>query len=65
MMDLIPKALIAGIFVPPTMPGQSVVTMEKLNQIWSDVAPRTATPSSKRPPIRRRPTSWAPRPRSV
>lgn len=38
-MELIPKALVVGVFVPPAMPGQGQVTADKLNRIWSDVAP--------------------------
>src|SRR5689334_23052018 len=38
-MELIPKAIVVGLFMPPTLPGQSGVTADKLNRIWSDVGP--------------------------
>jgi hypothetical protein len=40
-MDMIPKALIVGIFIPPAGgPGGPTVSVEKLNKIWSEVAPQ-------------------------
>lgn len=40
-MEMIPKALIVGVFVPPGgVPGGPTITAEKLNKIWSEVAPR-------------------------
>lgn len=37
-MELIPKAFVAGLFIPAT-PGQNVATADRLNRIWSDVGP--------------------------
>lgn len=40
IVQLIPKALVVGVFVPPAgVPGASELTMDKLNRIWSEVAP--------------------------
>ena len=38
-MDLIPKAVIVGLFAPPTPTPQGQVTADKLNRIWSDIGP--------------------------
>jgi hypothetical protein len=38
-MDLIPKALVIGGFVPPVPPGQEQLTAERVNRIWAEVAP--------------------------
>jgi hypothetical protein len=38
-MELIPRALVVGGFIPPAPPGQQQVTADRLNRIWSDVAP--------------------------
>jgi hypothetical protein len=39
-MNLIPKALVVGIFMPPPgVPGTGAVTPEKLNRIWNEVGP--------------------------
>lgn len=38
-MQLLPRALVVGGFVPPSPPGQQQVTADRLNRIWSEVAP--------------------------
>jgi hypothetical protein len=38
-MDLIPRALVIGGFIPPAPPGQQQVTADRLNRTWSEVAP--------------------------
>ncbi|HTX32259.1 MAG TPA: hypothetical protein VMD09_12830 [Solirubrobacteraceae bacterium] len=39
-MHLIPKALVVGVFIPPAgVPGAPTVTADKINRIWSKVAP--------------------------
>jgi len=38
-MDLIPRAMVVGLFVPPALPGQPAATPEQINKIWSEVAP--------------------------
>lgn len=40
VVDLIPKWLVVGVFTPPPgVPGSEPITPEKLNRIWSEVAP--------------------------
>jgi hypothetical protein len=39
-MEFVPKHLVAGMYLPQSSsPGSPVVTMEKLNMIWSQVSP--------------------------
>jgi len=38
-MQLIPRALVVGGFIPPAPPGQQQVTVDGLNRIWSELAP--------------------------
>lgn len=38
-MQLIPRALVVGGFVPPSPPGQQQVSADRLNRIWSEVGP--------------------------
>jgi hypothetical protein len=38
-MQLIPRALVVGGFIPPAPPGQQQVTADRLNRIWSEVGP--------------------------
>jgi hypothetical protein len=38
-MQLIPKALVVGGLIPPAPPGQQQVTADRLNRIWSELAP--------------------------
>ena len=38
-MELVPRALVVGLFAPPAFPGQQPVTTEQINKIWSEVAP--------------------------
>jgi hypothetical protein len=39
-VELIPKSLIVGVFTPPPgVPGSQAVTADRLNRIWSEVAP--------------------------
>jgi hypothetical protein len=38
-MQLLPRALVVGGFVPPSPPGQQQVTADRLNRIWSELAP--------------------------
>jgi hypothetical protein len=38
-MQLIPRALVTGGFVPPAPPGQEQVTDDRINRIWSELAP--------------------------
>jgi hypothetical protein len=38
-VQLIPRALVVGGFVPPAPPGQQQVTVERVNRIWSELAP--------------------------
>lgn len=40
-MEFIPRALVVGLFAA-TQPGAAPVTEEKINRIWSEVAPRQA-----------------------
>lgn len=39
-MELIPRALVVGAFLPPNMPGMGALNAEKINRIWSELAPR-------------------------
>lgn len=40
-MELLPKALVIGVFIPPPgVPGAPEVGMDKINRIWSEVAPQ-------------------------
>jgi hypothetical protein len=39
-MELIPQALVVGSFLPPNMPGMGALDREKINRIWSELAPR-------------------------
>lgn len=38
-MDLIPKAMVVGVFVPPAPPGQQQVSADRINRIWAELAP--------------------------
>ncbi len=39
-MELIPKALVVGVFAPPPPSPTPIVTQEKINQVWAELAPR-------------------------
>jgi hypothetical protein len=39
-MQLIPRALVLGAFLPPNMPGMGGLDAAKINRIWSELAPR-------------------------
>ena len=40
-MELVPRALVIGVFIPPPgVPGAPAVGMDKINRIWSEVAPQ-------------------------
>jgi hypothetical protein len=39
-VELIPKAIVIGAFAPPAPPGQTQINPERVNRIWSDIAPR-------------------------
>jgi hypothetical protein len=38
-MQLIPKALVVGGFLPPAAPGQQQISVDRINRIWADLAP--------------------------